>query len=160
MPRLYRVQTAAVKTSASSGTAVDVVGLITGSNRTVFITRVEVAVFDALNATDGQLQYDAFYVSALSAGTTLTPVPKDYQGSGPAANSTWSYSPTSVTTTQEAPITGVFNQRDKGLWIARDWSDLIAIPAGGGTGGSMTFRITENTIAAQQTVRFQIEFFE
>jgi hypothetical protein len=144
--------------SASANTVTQAIGLITGSGRVAQIYEIIVAANSS--ASDATIRTDLFAVSALTAGTSLTPVALEQGNSAPAANTGASSTPTAVTTSGLSLVPLVFNSRATIRWAAVDPDSRVIVPAGGGAAGSLVHQNQQPGTVASLTVLHQLYFAE
>jgi hypothetical protein len=144
--------------SSSAATATNAIGLVTGTGRTCGI--YEFIVGQSAVVNDAQIRTDIFAVSALSAGSTLTPAPLEMGNSAPAAVTGVSSTPTGVTTTGLSLLPLVFNSRATVRWAAVDPDSRIIIPAGGAAAGSLVVQNQQPGTVAGLTTLIHLYFVE
>lgn len=144
--------------STTANTATQAIGLITGSGRVAQVYEIIVAQNGAAN--DATLRTDLFAVSALTAGTALTPIALEQGNSPPAATTGASSTPTAVTTTGLSLVPLVFNSRATVRWVAVDPDSRVLVPAGGGAAGSLVHQNRQPSTVASLTILHQLYFAE
>lgn len=144
--------------SGSAATATQQIGLVTGSSR---LCQIYEAIFgQSAVVTDAQIRMDLYLVSALTAGSALTPQPLDSGSSAPAAVTGASSTPTSVTTTGLSLLPIAFNSRATIRWAAVDPDSRISIPAGGGAAGSIVLQNQQPGTVAGLSILANLYFVE
>lgn len=152
--RRYGVQ-ASSSVSGSANTATNMIGIQTAASRAAQIYEVIYGMSAAV--ADAQIRTDIFGVSAFTAGTAATPV--NVEVGGTAAVTGVSTGPT-ATASGLSLLAIEWNSRATVRWAAVDPDSRILIPAGGGTGGAVTFQNQQPGTVAGLTVLTHIYFAE